>query len=127
MLRRGRRFSQHFHQREFMSKDGAPMPRGKRDELQRLVTDYLEAGREEFGRCTVISGHRSARHNERVGGAPHSFHLHTPLRPGAAADVVFERGNPAEWAAFFVRLGAGGVGRYATFVHVDNRREKARW
>lgn len=103
------------------------MPAEKRNELARLCRDFLEAGREEFGPCTVVSGHRSVKHNSAVGGAPDSYHLHRPGRRGAAADVVFDRGTPADWFSYFDRIGAGGVGRYDTFVHVDNRTVRARW
>ena len=126
-MARLKRYSKHFHQVEFLSRDGAPMPVGKSRELERLVMELLEAGRQEFGRCTVVSGHRSASHNSRVGGARDSYHLHTPGRRGAAADLQFAGGTPAQWYAFFDRIGAGGVGRYSTFVHVDNRSGRARW
>ena len=46
---------------------------------------------------------------------------------------MFEKGTPAQWAAEARRisdgLGFGGVGEYvgSGFVHMDNRRVKARW
>jgi hypothetical protein len=45
-----------------------------------------------------------------------------------AADLVFARGAPPEWADAAESLCArGGLGRYPGFVHVDNRGAKARW
>ena len=45
-----------------------------------------------------------------------------------AADVTFASGTPQEWDAEGDRLlPQGGVGRYKTFVHVDNRTSRARW
>jgi uncharacterized protein YcbK (DUF882 family) len=76
----------------------------------------------------VHSGYRTARHNELVGGARRSFHRYDIAgRHGVAADVVFERGTPAQWYAYFDARGAGGVGRYPGFVHVDTRTGRSRW
>ncbi|HSC92965.1 MAG TPA: D-Ala-D-Ala carboxypeptidase family metallohydrolase [Gaiellaceae bacterium] len=91
--------------------------------LRRLVTQVLQPMRDRFGRCTVHSGYRNARHNQHVGGVANSHHRYD-VRPDApAADVSFDRGTVNEWAAEARRLlgNVGGVGRYPSqrFVHVD--------
>ena len=60
----------------------------------------------------VNSGYRSYEHNKRIGGAPASTHLF-----GMAADLTGQDLEAIEQSA--LRLGAGGVKRYDTFVHVD--------
>lgn len=93
-----------------------------------LCREVLEPLREQFGPCIIHSGHRSRRRNARVGGAPRSFHV-MPLRffAFAAADVSFARGNPGVWAAAARATPAGGIGRYATHVHVDSRTVRTIW
>lgn len=122
------RLGPHFDSREFRCSDGTAVPQAALRELEDLVQRYLEPLRARFGRTQVTSGFRTAAVNERVRGARSSFHRYDlPNRWGVAADVVCATGRPAAWAAFLEQLGAGGVGRYDTFVHVDNRRERARW
>lgn len=121
------KLSEHFDSAEFLSKDGEGMALGYLSELRQLCRVYLEPLRREFGVVTVHSGHRSARQNRRVGGAPQSRHLDLPGRAGAAADVSAARGRPADWYEFLDRLAPGGLGLYPTHVHVDNRRGRARW
>lgn len=92
--------------------------------------------RDQFGKCTVHSGHRSLAHNRAVHGAVKSVHLLRSRLPNAsglaaAADVSFARGSVAEWEDMAVLLrgtqphlaerGRGGIGRYdrAGFVHLD--------
>jgi uncharacterized protein YcbK (DUF882 family) len=119
--------SPHFAADEFRSRDGVPLPLAHRRRLRRLCLTYLEPARVVWGPCTVISGHRSAFHNTRVGGAPQSFHLALAGRDGAAADVCFRNGTPADWYRTLDGLGAPGLGLYATHVHVDTRPWRARW
>lgn len=121
------RVTQHFALSEFTSKDGEPVPRRSYFALRRLCRLYLEPLRERFGPVTVISGHRSTRHNAVVGGAPRSQHVYGQFGWGVAADVRCQIGSPREWAEFLDGLGAGGVGLYPTHVHCDNRRGRARW
>jgi uncharacterized protein YcbK (DUF882 family) len=123
-----RRAGRWFLVAEFRGRDGAPVPVVALGELQDLVAELLDPLRSRFGRTTVTSGYRSAEHNAAVGGAPRSFHRYE-LQPGrgVAADVRCARGGPREWAAFLDSLGAGGLGTYRDFVHVDTRAARARW
>jgi uncharacterized protein YcbK (DUF882 family) len=121
------RLTPHFDAAEFVCRDGTPTPDDYLHELRHLCRRYLEPLRAEFGPVTIVSGHRSTRHNHQVGGAPASRHLDLPGRAGAAADVVCRRGRPTEWYRLLDGLQAPGLGLYATHVHVDNRRGRARW
>ena len=95
--------------------------------LRALCARYLEPLREEFGPVHVNSGHRSPDWNRRVGGAPASQHVYGKHGYGVAADVRCQRGTPTAWYRFLDRRGAGGLGLYDAFVHVDNRVQRARW
>jgi hypothetical protein len=125
------RLTPHFRLSEFHCNDPqrTPVPAIGVPPLRRLARDVLEPMRAKFGVCTVWSGFRTDRRNAEVGGAPsswHQYHRHGGL--GVASDVTFARGTPREWANEAERLlPNGGVGRYPTFVHVDNRPTRARW
>ncbi len=123
-----RRAGRHFLVREFDCRDETPVPQLAHSELAKLVRELLDPLRERFGATVVLSGFRTTAHNALVGGAPESFHLYR-LAPGrgVAADVRCARGRPVDWAAFVARRGAGGVGIYSDFVHVDTRRGHAHW
>lgn len=117
------RLSQHFFRAEFNCREGGPCPLYMDPHLKQLADLFLEDLREEFGACSVNSGHRWAFYNAKIGGASQSFHVYEDRREDPAADVVFDQGTPAQWAArareIANRVGLGGVGSYATFVHID--------
>lgn len=67
----------------------------------------------------VTSGYRTRATNEwlrsqGIRAARESFHLH-----GRAVDIKMPSVPPAEVAEFGALSGLGGVGHYATFVHLD--------
>jgi uncharacterized protein YcbK (DUF882 family) len=121
------RLTEHFVTAEFRSHDGTPLRRHQIAQLRILCRTLLEPLRREFGAVHVVSGVRSPRRNEEVGGAPHSYHIVRKGRPAAAADVRCARGTPADWYAFLDKCGAGGLGLYRTHVHADTRDGRARW
>ena len=125
--------SEHFNVREFDCHDGRKVPRAAEPALVRLALQFLEPMRAKFGAARVLSGYRHKAYNERIGGAKFSQHNYDDDPTTVAADLTFGKGTPAEWAAEARRisdkLGFGGVGQYnnSGFVHMDNRRFKARW
>lgn len=136
MANRRTRLSDHFRLGEFYTRDGTPVPTSciplLRDELVEAV---LEPLRDTFGACHILSGYRHPRYNAAIGGASDSRHIYRPEpQRGLAADVWFPRGGVGDWGALAARrldrLGwGGGVGLYPRqrFIHVDTRRQRARW
>ena len=91
------------------------------------LLEGLEALRSLAGVPVMVhAGYRCPRHNQQVGGVPHSEHL-----AGQAADV----GLPGlslqrmyELALEVPQFAAGGIGVYdGNFLHVDVRERTARW
>lgn len=120
----GKQLSEHFNSDEFrchccgeLHPDGVP---------QELV-DGLEEIRasDPEGPVNVMSGYRCPKHNAAVGGAKGSLHM-----AGKAADIHKGGTTPADVADIASDINVfadGGIGRYATFTHVDVRGHKSRW
>lgn len=111
----------HFKVREFACRDGSdPVFVAPR------LVEVLEAVREHFGApVTVNSGYRTVSHNAATpNSSPRSQHLY-----GLAADIEVEGHTPQEVAAYAETLlpGAGGIGLYGSFVHIDVRPGPSRW
>jgi hypothetical protein len=129
------KLSTHFRAQEFYCHDGTPCPTTARPAMVKLCQVFLEPMRTKFGACFVLSGYRHVLYNARVGGAKQSQHIYEYSYECVAADLRFQKGTPAQWAAYarIIRSnknkGRGGVGRYdrAGFCHVDNRLYKADW
>ncbi len=90
------------------------------------VLAWLENIRSHFNDTpvNVNSGYRCPTHNRNVGGATSSLHLE-----GQAVDFYIRDVSPAlvyDYCNELIDV-SGGVGRYNTFTHVDNRGYKARW
>lgn len=117
----------HFNVREFDCHDGRKVPLVAVPALHRLAVQLLEPLRATFGPCTVMSGYRPADYNRRIGGARYSQHIYELGPESVAADLIFRLGRPADWHRLADQLGAGGLGLYPTFIHVDNRPGRARW
>lgn len=115
-----KRLSAHFRVEEFACRDGS-------DAIlvaPRLVM-VLESIRTHFGSAVVInSAYRTPQYNANEGGAAHSQHCY-----GTAADIVVRGKTPAQVAAYARQLMPdwGGVGKYASFTHIDVREIKADW
>lgn len=83
----------------------------------------LQRTRDQFGApVTINSAFRTEEHNRRVGGATNSQHLR-----GTAADITVRGITPLAVAQFAEHLGAGGIGLYAGFTHIDTRAGRVRW
>jgi len=83
----------------------------------------LQKIREHFGKAiTINSGYRTTAWNTKNGGAPKSQHL-----LGKAADITVAGVTPLEIAQYAEFLGAGGIGLYQSFTHIDVRDVRTRW
>lgn len=114
--------SKNFSRREFVCHccgGGSP---------QRLLVQGLQELRDLAGTpILVISGYRCFRHNRKVGGVTSSQHL-----LGTAADIRVPGLGVGELYALAEQVKEfqeGGIGVYPEqgFVHVDVRRQEARW
>lgn len=120
--------SKHFRYDEFNCKQGGPVPTYMYPHLRDLCERVLEPMRAEFGGCFITSGHRWSWYDAMIGGVG-GYHVYEKFKSQPAADCIFERGTPAEWAAFARKLGVGGVGQYdrSGFVHVDTGPRRTWW
>lgn len=110
----------HFKVKEFACKDGSDAVF-----ISYKLGQLLQKIRGHFNAPVIInSAYRTTSHNKSVGGATTSQHLY-----GTAADIVVKGVDPDEVAKYAETLlkGTGGIGRYATFTHVDCREVKSRW
>lgn len=121
------RLSKHFGLWEFGMDDGTLPPPSSIPYLIILCEQVLEPMRARFGLCTVTSGYRTPTHNTLVGGAKDSRHLYDRHPTTPAVDVAFRTGKPETWAAMAITMKVGGVGVYRTHLHLDRRRNRARW
>jgi hypothetical protein len=84
--------------------------------------DALERLAETLGeKLIVTSGHRCARHNARVGGAPLSMHKRL------AFDIALAGHDRAHLLAAARAAGFTGFGFGQTFLHLDTRARPAHW
>ena len=86
----------------------------------------LQTLRDNLGKPVIINdATRCPKHNKEVGGVTNSQHI-----LGKAADIHVNGVSPEALADAAEKIPVflnGGIGRYATFVHVDVRGHKARW
>jgi len=81
--------------------------------------DRLQHARDDVNRpFKILSGHRCALHNARIGGAPLSQHLRL------AADISTIGHNRHELFAACKRAEFHGFGFYQTFLHIDLGRSR---
>ncbi len=81
--------------------------------------DRLQWARTQCGRpFHILSAHRCALHNARVGGAPLSQHLRL------AADISLRGHDLADLLAALRMAGFTGFGFYTTFLHADLGRKR---
>lgn len=79
-----------------------------------LFMDRLQEARTLVGQpFQILSAHRCALHNARVGGAPLSQHLRL------AADISLSGHRKSELYEALRSVGFTGFGFYVTFIHVD--------
>ena len=116
--------SAHFKASEFKCHDGTEVPAKFYANLQKLMALLEQIRTACGGRAVIInSGYRTAAYNKKVGGAPLSQQL-----LAKAADIRGEGMTAKQVYDIANRLNPnGGVGKYATFTHVDVRDGRARW
>lgn len=115
-----KKITENFKVREFACSDGSdPIF------ISHTLVEVLQKIRDHFGApVTINSAYRTPGKNKAVGGAAYSQHLY-----GTAADISVKGVKPSDVATYAESLLSqyGGVGRYATFTHVDVRATKSRW
>lgn len=113
--------SKNFRYAEFNCRQGPGVPDYMHPHLDELCERVLEPLRSLYGPCRVTSGHRWDWYNASIGGASLSYHVYENRKSQPAADVIFAKGTPSQWAASARALGVGGVGQYdrSGFLHVD--------
>ena len=91
--------------------------------------EKLEALRNMIGLPFHINScARCPRHNSLVGGAPLSFHRSTPNSPTKAYDISLRTVDKADLIAAARRGEFKGIGvNYNSFVHCDDRTNRAEW
>lgn len=111
--------SRHFSKSEFACHCGCGLSQPKAQLINTLEDIRALVKRP----VKILSGHRCIRHNKAVGGAINSQHL-----TGSAADIQVSGITPRVlFNLIDNNSDVGGLGLYATFVHIDIRRGLARW
>lgn len=83
----------------------------------------LQITRDHFNApVSINSAFRTPEHNNRIGGAARSKHL-----LGMAADITVSGHSPDEVHAFLEAQDVGGLGKYASFTHIDVYGADRRW
>ena len=110
--------AKNFKLREFECKDGSHLVK-----VDHRLVERLQKLRDRLGKPIIItSGYRTPEHNKKVGGAPNSQHLH-----GTAVDIKIYGMTPKQILPHAEAVGFTGIGLYSGHIHVDVRKNKARW
>lgn len=110
----------HFTKAEFACKCGCGF-----DTVESELLEVLEELREVYNVPIIInSGCRCEKHNKLVGGEPNSQHM-----LGTAADIVVKGVSPYKTFQYLDKKYKGkyGIGLYSSWVHIDVRKQQARW
>lgn len=105
---------------EFACKDGSEIVL-----VDEELAQILQIVRNYYGRPLIInSGFRTISHNEKVGGETGSYHT-----LGMAADFYVRGISVANVVNLLNKIcgNAYGIGTYKDYIHIDTRRECARW
>lgn len=126
------RITAHFNSGEFRCKNVAETPYPEKWLLPRLkpLCEALEKIRCRTGGFSIhiLSGYRTAQHNKSIGGAEKSQHLN-----GRAADISSRKVSPRKLHRIIKKLikcgeiPDGGLAKYSSWIHYDQRGYKARW
>jgi peptidoglycan hydrolase-like protein with peptidoglycan-binding domain len=117
--------SEHFSLDEFACHDGTPVPPELYGNVQALM-DALENIRKAFGNkpVKIVSGYRTLAYNRKIGNdTDNSQHIQAN-----AADIRISGVSAANvYKILDVMYPNQGLGKYATFTHIDLRGKRARW
>lgn len=120
--------TENFHLHEFACNDGTPVPEEfipnvkKLAEQLQVLRDYIKEP------IHLNSSYRHPAYNQRIGGKPNSQHL-----TASAADITVKSMTPRKLKGVVEKLikqkklWFGGIGLYPGFLHVDIRKDTARW
>lgn len=118
------KLSANFSVSEFACKDGSDpiVIDPKLVAALQLIRDHYQKP------LRLLSAYRTVTYNQRVGGAANSQHC---LGKAADIDCSSLGVTPNQLAAYVETIaetmGIGGIGVYATFVHIDTRADRKRW
>lgn len=115
--------SEHLSWVELACHDGTPYPAVYTDRALALGREF-EAIRKRCGDVpiVVLSGYRTPEWNRKIGGARYSQHVEgraLDLRPPTGMPVAAFHALILKWARELSQI--RGLGRYATFAHIDIR------
>lgn len=105
--------------------------------ISKAAIAKLQRLRDIVGKPLVIlSAARCPKHNWDVGGAKHSQHIsykarkpngETYVHESCAFDIRTVEHDQDEMVKLSQKVGFRGIGRYDSFIHVDDRADVARW
>ena len=112
--------TKNFKVKEFSCKDGSDkiiIDLHLVDKLQ-FIRDYINKP------IKIISGYRTEKYNEQVGGAKESYHV-----KGRAVDIQVDGFDIYKLAIIAGMTGFSGIGIYEKqkFIHLDNREKLLLW
>jgi uncharacterized protein YcbK (DUF882 family) len=120
--------TENFSLHEFDCNDGTPVPDALLGNVEALA-EQLQILRNHLGeRIMISSAYRHPAYNKKIGGKSNSYHLRA-----MAADITVKSETPRQLKAIVEKLieqkkvKFGGIGLYPGFLHVDIRRQAARW
>lgn len=120
--------TENFHLHEFACNDGTPVPEELLPNVRKLA-EQLQVLRDHLKEpININSAYRHKAYNQRIGGKPNSQHL-----TASAADITVRSMSPRKLKGVVERLIKqkklyfGGIGLYPGFLHVDIRKDTARW
>lgn len=120
--------TENFHLHEFACNDGTPVPEELLPNVRKLA-EQLQVLRDHLKEpIRINSAYRHKAYNARIGGKPNSQHL-----TASAADITVRSMSPRKLKGVVERLikqkklWFGGIGLYPGFLHVDIRKDTARW
>lgn len=120
--------TENFHLHEFACNDGTPVPEELLPNVRKLA-EQLQVLRDHLKEpIRINSAYRHKAYNARIGGKPSSQHL-----TASAVDITVRSMSPRKLKGVVERLikqkklWFGGIGLYPGFLHVDIRKDTARW